>query len=180
MDRQKEDSYQIVNYYKRNRTIDMLLMEEFAFSLLFNNIAPDKLQVALDSVGLNRIPSLFLLIQVDDHLNESKRLNTENEFVLKVPLLTSTSIVNELDGVIQNVYLSLSRGNRVLFSRTMVKLFSLLQENGRSREQTLLLAGMLIDKIVYEVGFSSANYFEVVFRKEIGMPPTVYRRMHRE
>lgn len=84
MDRQKEDSYQIVNYYKRNRTIDMLLMEEFAFSLLFNNIAPDKLQVALDSVGLNRIPSLFLLIQVDDHLNESKRLNTENEFVLKV------------------------------------------------------------------------------------------------
>ena len=43
MDRQKEDSYQIVNYYKRNRTIDMLLMEEFAFSLLFNNIAPDKL-----------------------------------------------------------------------------------------------------------------------------------------
>ena len=27
MDRQKEDSYQIVNYYKRNRTIDMLLME---------------------------------------------------------------------------------------------------------------------------------------------------------
>lgn len=29
MDRQKEDSYQIVNYYKRNRTIDMLLMEEW-------------------------------------------------------------------------------------------------------------------------------------------------------
>lgn len=418
MDRQKEDSYQIVNYYKRNRTIEMLLMEEFAFSLLYNNIAPDKLQAALDSVGLNRIPNLFLLIQVDDHLNESKRLNTENEFVLKVriadiicacferngldpvvanltgtdklvaflvmdesverdnlivrisneicekvnifagysvsicasdpcknledfprcyertktmlqesffigknmqtnvmkslPLLTSTSIVNELDGVIQNVYLSLSRGNRVLFSRTMVKLFSTLQKNGRSREQTLLLAGKLIDKmdeyttmcgvkkekrlsaqllqykemlfsccyaddicfilvesyemlreeleklqgrlpedafretvnqyikdhfneriyleevakscgyskyyfcrqlkkcfgrglsdcvnrfrierakellctsnqsiesIVYEVGFSSANYFEVVFRKEVGMPPTVYRRMHRE
>ena len=79
MDRQKEDSYQIVNYYKRNRTIEMLIMEEFAFSLLYNNIAPDKLQAALDSVGLNRIPNLFLLIQVDDHLNESKRLNTENE-----------------------------------------------------------------------------------------------------
>ena len=374
-------------------------MEEFAFSLLYNNIAPDKLQAALDSVGLNRIPSFFLLFQVDDHLNESKRLNTENEFVLKVriadiiracfeqnglepvvanltgtdklvaflvmdesverdnliarisdeicekvnifagysvsicasdpcknledfpgcydraktilqesfflgknmqtsvikslPLLTSTSIVNELDNVIQNVYLSLSRGNRVLFSRTMVKLFSTLQKNGRSREQTLLLAGKLIDKmdeytemlfsccyaddicfilvesyemlreeleklqgrlpedafretvnqyikdhfneriyleeiakscgyskyyfcrqlkkcfgrglsdcvnqfrierakellctsnqsiesIVYEVGFSSANYFEVVFRKEVGMPPTVYRRMRRE
>ena len=58
MDRQKEDSYQIVNYYKRNRTIDMLLMEEFAFSLLFNNIAPDKLQVALDS-GIKSYPKSF-------------------------------------------------------------------------------------------------------------------------
>ena len=37
-----------------------------------------------------------------------------------------------------------------------------------------------IESIVYEVGFSSANYFEVVFRKEVGMPPTVYRRMRRE
>lgn len=59
MDRQKEDSYQIVNYYKRNRTIDMLLMEEFAFSLLFNNIAPDKLQVGARQRGIKSYPKSF-------------------------------------------------------------------------------------------------------------------------
>lgn len=81
-------------------------MEEFAFSLLYNNIAPDKLQAALDSVGLNRIPNLFLLIQVDDHLNESKRLNTENEFVLKVriaDIIRACFERNGLDPVVANL-----------------------------------------------------------------------------
>lgn len=47
-------------------------------------------------------------------------------------------------------------------------------------KELLCTSNQSIESIVYEVGFSSANYFEVVFRKEVGMPPTVYRRMHRE
>lgn len=76
-----------LNYYKGNRSFRDVLLEEFAFSLIFNNIAPDKVSEALKSVGLECVPNIFLLIQVDDYSNESRRFAIEDEFVMKVRIL---------------------------------------------------------------------------------------------
>lgn len=249
----KDSAYQALNYFKRNRSLKNILAEEFAFSMLYNNIAPDKLDVALRSVGLVHMPNFFLLIQVDDYSNESKRLTIENEFVIKVKIvdivhdcltnrgiehtaanLTGTDklvaflvmdesaeqderlmqfseeicrkvhyftgysvsicisdpchdlpqfsknyelaskilqesfflgkriqtkttssaefihaepVADETDHCAQNVYLALSKGERILFGQTMVDFFDLLQKNGRSREQVQLLSGKLLDRM---------------------------------
>lgn len=242
-----------LNYYKGNRSFDDVVREEFSFSLIFNNIAPSKMSSALQGVGLSRVPDLFLLIQVDDYSNESKRFSVENEFVMKVRILNiirslltrsrwehmaanltgtdnmivffcigeegeyeeeiarisqeicekvhrfanytvsiclsdlcrkpaqfaqnyerakailqesfflgkklQTKIIStaehadgdradgEWERCIQSVYISLSRGDRMLFGRILVQLFSGLQRNGQGRSQALLLAAQLIDKM---------------------------------
>lgn len=76
-----------LNYYRGNRSFEDVLKEEFAFSLIFNNVAPNRMAAALQSVGLSKMPNAFLLIQVDDYSNESKRFSVENEFVMKVRIL---------------------------------------------------------------------------------------------
>lgn len=76
-----------LSYYRGNRSFNDVLLEEFAFSLIFDNIAPNKRREAINSVGLNRMPNMFLLIQVDDYSNESKRFSVKDEFVMKVRIL---------------------------------------------------------------------------------------------
>lgn len=241
------------DYYRGNRTFADVLREEFAFSLIYNNIAPEKMHSALRSVGLSQVPNVFLLIQVDDYSNESKRFSVENEFVIKVRILDivraqlekshwehmaanltgtdnviaflhvdgaedysaelsgiareicekvhrfanytvsicvsnlcektvqisrnyerakvvlqesfflgkkiQTKVISaaedekreltggEIDRHIQNIYVSLSRGDRALFGQALVQLFNGLQKNRQGRAQALLLAAQLIDKM---------------------------------
>lgn len=76
-----------LSYYKGNRSFEDVVREEFAFSLIFNNIAPAKMAAALKSVGLQSVPNAFLLLQVDDDPDGSKRFSVENEFVAKPRIL---------------------------------------------------------------------------------------------
>lgn len=76
-----------LSYYRGNRSFDDVVREEFAFSLLFNNIAPVKMAAALQSVGLRRVPNAFLLIRIDDCAHGSGRFSIENELITKVRIL---------------------------------------------------------------------------------------------
>lgn len=76
-----------LSYYKGNRSFEDVVREEFAFSLIFNNISQVKMAAALQSVGLQHVPNAFLLIQVDDCSGESDRFSVENAFVVKVRIL---------------------------------------------------------------------------------------------
>ena len=83
----EERKLMLLNYYRRNHSVENVLFEQFAFSLIYNNIAPNKMHEALNSVGLSQMPNLFFLIQVDDYPNVSKRLAIENEFTIKAHII---------------------------------------------------------------------------------------------
>lgn len=269
-----------LGYYKGNRSFQDVLLEEFAFSLIFNNIAQDKVDEALKSVGLEHVPNIFLLIQVDDYSNESKRFALEEEFVMKVRILdivrsqlrksncefiaanlTGTDkmiallsidnkkeyeqallqvseeicekvhfftnytvsicmsdickeirhfsknyerantilqesfylgkrlqtkivtspepieiahIANKIDEYTQSIYVSLSTGNHILFGQTMVKFFNALQNGGKSRERSQLLAGRLIDKMEEYVVACGAENKTVIAEKAAGYKETIF------
>ena len=83
----EEEKINLPCYFKHNRQAGNILSEEFAFSLLYNNIAPDKVNLALESVNISRLPNIFLLIQIDDYQKESKRTAIEYEFAIKVRIM---------------------------------------------------------------------------------------------
>ena len=121
-------------------------------------------QVALDSVGLNRIPSLFLLIQVDDHLNESKRLNTEKEqgrfrispdttFNKNNRLLTISGKREELKGMESNIlWLFCLRINEVIptveMCETLWGVYTTDKEKALTRYVCLLNKKLKADKSI--------------------------------
>ena len=76
-----------LSYHKRNRSVADIVQEEFAFSLLFNNIAPDKMPAALQSVGMSRMPNRFLLIQIDGYYSTSGRASVESELLGRAHIL---------------------------------------------------------------------------------------------
>lgn len=248
----EERKLMLLNYYRRNHSVENVLFEQFAFSLIYNNIAPNKIHEALNSVGLSQMPNLFFLIQVDDYPNVSKRLAIENEFTIKAHIIDAvrsclmktgseyavanltgtdkmiafltvgntvrgeylvqlsteicekvhlftnysvsiciselcthlssfpkcyeqackmlnesfflgkkiqTRVVNttrdvetnlitdETCHVMQSIYRAVSKSNRILFGQAMVSLFDDFHKNGRSREQTQLFMGKVVDKM---------------------------------
>ena len=70
-------------YFKSDRTIHEVFAEEFAFSMIYDNIAPAKKDLALQSVGLGQMPDYFLLIQLDDYGNKAKKIEITKEFYQK-------------------------------------------------------------------------------------------------
>lgn len=141
-----ENDYQKMNYFKRNRSIKNILAEEFAFSMLYNNIAPDKLDSALRSVGLTHMPNYFLLIQVDDYSKESKRLTIENEFTIKVRIV---KIVHDCltGGGIEHSAANLTGTDKLVA-------FLVMNESGEEDELLMRLSEEICEKVHYFTGYS--------------------------
>ena len=89
MEREKKDfpSYADLDYWKDYITMHNVLACELSYSLIYNNIRPEKIEEALATVGLTRLPNRFLLIQVDDYYNYSSKMQITQEFYQKTVLI---------------------------------------------------------------------------------------------
>lgn len=72
-----------LSYWKWDFTSLDLFSSELAYSLVFENIRPDRIADALQTVGLTVLPDRFLLIQIDDYASLSKKLEITREFFQK-------------------------------------------------------------------------------------------------
>lgn len=76
-----------LDYWKGYITLYHVLACELSYSLIYNNIRPDKVGDALATVGLDTLPNRFLLIQVDDYYNFSSKMHITQEFFQKTALI---------------------------------------------------------------------------------------------
>ena len=72
-----------LSYWKWDFTTLDLFSGELAYSLIFDNIRPDRVKEALATVGLDTLPNYFILIQIDDYTALSKRMEITREFFQK-------------------------------------------------------------------------------------------------
>ncbi len=77
----------LLSYWKGHVTLHHVLASELSYSLIFDNIRPDKVKEALATVGLESLPNRFLLIQVDDYYNYSSKMRITQEFFQKTSLI---------------------------------------------------------------------------------------------
>ena len=66
-----------LSYWKWDFTSLDLFSSELAYSLVFENIRPDRVADALQTVDLTTLPDYFLLIQIDDYSFLSRHVETE-------------------------------------------------------------------------------------------------------
>ena len=87
----KEESKNYINlkldYWKNYITMHHVLACELSYSLIYNNIRPEKTEEALATVGLTKLPNRFMLIQVDDYYNYSSQMQITQEFYQKTELI---------------------------------------------------------------------------------------------
>lgn len=76
-----------LDYWKNYITMHHVLACELSYSLIYNNIRPDKVGDALATVGLHTLPNRFLLLQVDDYYNFSSKMVITQEFFQKTVLI---------------------------------------------------------------------------------------------
>lgn len=77
----------VLDYWKNYITIHHVLACELSYSLIYDNIRPDKLSDALATVNLKQLPNRFFLIQVDDYYNYSSKMRITQEFFQKTSLI---------------------------------------------------------------------------------------------
>ena len=95
-----------LSYWKKHISIYHMLASELAYSLIYDNIRPEKLDEALATVGLETLPNRFFLIQVDDYHNRSSKLQITQEFFQKtslVNLIREQMEKSELEGFCANL-----------------------------------------------------------------------------
>lgn len=86
--REKEGfNYTKLDYWKDYITMHNVLACELSYSLIYNNIRPEKVKEALATVHLDTLPNRFFLIQVDDYYNYSSKMQITQEFYQKVELI---------------------------------------------------------------------------------------------
>lgn len=78
---------EVLCYWKDHISLQDVLSSELSYSLIYNNIHPDKIGQAMATVGLDRLPTHILLIQVDDYQNQANRLRVTQEFFQKTKLV---------------------------------------------------------------------------------------------
>lgn len=76
-----------LDYWKGYVTLHHVLACELSYSLIYDNIRPEKVKDALSTVGLISLPNRFMLIQVDDYYNYSSKMRITQEFFQKTSLI---------------------------------------------------------------------------------------------
>lgn len=74
-------------YWKAYNSVHDVLASELSYSLIYDNIHPNKIGDALATVGLTALPNRFFLIQVDDYQNYASKLRLTQEFFQKTSLI---------------------------------------------------------------------------------------------
>lgn len=95
-----------LSYWKSHITIHDVLASELAYSLIYDNILPHKLEDALSTVGLKTLPNYFFLIQVDDYYNYASKMRITQEFYQKSTLvnrLREYMRINNVNGFAANM-----------------------------------------------------------------------------
>lgn len=78
---------EVLCYWKDHISLQDVLSNELSYSLIYNNIHPDKIDQAMATVGLTRLPTHIFLIQVDDYQNYANRLRVTQECFQKTRLV---------------------------------------------------------------------------------------------
>ena len=86
-DKEKDFTYINLDYWKDYITMHNVLACELSYSLIYNNIRPEKIKEALATVELDTLPNRFFLIQVDDYYNYSSKMQITQEFYQKTMLI---------------------------------------------------------------------------------------------
>lgn len=86
-DKEKNFTYINLDYWKDYITMHNVLACELSYSLIYNNIRPEKIKEALATVELDTLPNRFFLIQVDDYYNYSSKMQITQEFYQKTMLI---------------------------------------------------------------------------------------------
>lgn len=76
-----------LDYWKDYVTMHNVLACELSYSLIYNNIRPERVKEALATVHLTELPNRFFLIQVDDYYNYSSNMQITQEFYQKLQLI---------------------------------------------------------------------------------------------
>ena len=71
------------SYWKSHFSLCDIFSDELSYSLLFNNIRPDRVDQAMSTVGMACLPNYFLLVQVDNYQKISQSLEPTREYFQK-------------------------------------------------------------------------------------------------
>lgn len=115
----------LVDYWKNYITMHNVLACELSYSLIYDNVRPDKVEEALATVGLSQLPNRFLLIQVDDYHNYSSKMRITQEFFQK------TALINLLRQHMENLELTGFVANLIGMDKLVC--FLCLPEEGANR-----------------------------------------------
>lgn len=76
-----------LSYWKAHVSVHDVLASELSYSLIYDNIHPDRVSDALATVGLTSLPNRFFLVQVDDYQNYVSKLRPTQEYFQKTALM---------------------------------------------------------------------------------------------
>jgi AraC-like DNA-binding protein len=95
-----------LSYWKSHLSVQDVLSGELSYSLIYDNIIPDKVSDALATVGLTELPNRFFLIQVDDYQNYTSKMQVTQEFFQKtvlINMLRERMRTMEIQGFVANL-----------------------------------------------------------------------------
>lgn len=72
-----------LSYYKQHQSIEDILSDELNYSMIYDNIDPHKIKMALATVNISELPARFFLIQIDDYIRISQKIEITREFFQK-------------------------------------------------------------------------------------------------
>ena len=102
------------------------------------------------------------------YIRQAKRIVTENfDQHITIPELAKKAGINET---------KLKEGFRELYGQSIHDY--LLQLRISKAKHLLATTLLTIVDITYHVGYNNATHFSSMFKKEIGMPPTEWRKRH--
>lgn len=94
------------SYWKSHFSLCDIFSDELSYSLLFNNIRPDRIDQAMSTVGMTCLPNYFLLIQVDNYQKISQSLEPTREYFQKaivINLIRKQLKSTDLSGFVANI-----------------------------------------------------------------------------
>lgn len=94
------------SYWKSHFSLCDIFSDELSYSLLFNNIRPDRVEQAMSTVGMSCLPNYFLLIQVDNYQKISQSLEPTREYFQKaivINLIRKQLKTSGISGFVANI-----------------------------------------------------------------------------
>ncbi|MCX6307528.1 MAG: response regulator, partial [Bacteroidia bacterium] len=125
----------------------------------------------------------FLLDPQQTNISKYAHNNTDKEFLEKVIKIIEDNVL-EKNFITNDLYDALNISQSTLYRKLQVLIG--ISPNELIRKIRLKVASQLlledklnISEIAYDLGFSDPKYFSIIFKKEIGVSPTEYKKTKR-